>query len=143
MHAVLTDLVSRQPLGVLRSGLQQYQYKLLHVFHGLYGLICAANFRVHTRAASKPLGVLSLSLQNCPEAAVAPDTLSSSAPDAGATASTTAAPVSCFGAAVKEAMASLVPACVALPLTVDMVRRANSVSLWHKMLCLLSSKTCT
>ncbi|KAL3146743.1 hypothetical protein ABBQ38_014728 [Trebouxia sp. C0009 RCD-2024] len=77
--------------------------------------------RVYTRAASKPLGVLSLSLQNCPEAAVAPDALSSSAPDAGARASPTAAPLSCFGAAVKEAMASLVPACVALPLTVDML----------------------
>ncbi|KAL3134977.1 hypothetical protein ABBQ32_007935 [Trebouxia sp. C0010 RCD-2024] len=77
--------------------------------------------RVYTRAASKPLGVFSLSLQNCPEAAVAPDTLSSSAPDAGARASPTAAPLSCFGAAVKEAVASLVPACVALPLTVDML----------------------
>lgn len=80
--------------------------------------------RVHTRPVSKPLGVLSLSLQNCPEASVAPDTLSSSAPgsiNAGARGSATTASLSCFGAAVKEAMASLVPACVALPLTVNML----------------------
>lgn len=89
---------------------------------------CAVQCRVHTRAAAKPLGVLSLSLQNCPEAAVPSHTPSRSAPDQDAAergGNAATAPLSPFGAAVKEAVASLVPACAALPLTVNMVRGAR------------------
>lgn len=88
----------------------------------------AVHCRVHTRAASKPLGVLSLSLQNCPEAAAPSDTPSTSAPDnngAEAGANGVTSPLSIFGAAVKEAVASLVPACIGLPLTVNTVREAE------------------
>lgn len=93
----------------------------------------AVKCRVHTRAASKPLGVLSLSLQNCPEAAAPSDAPSSCAPEhnnaeAGGDAAT--ATLSSFGAAVKEAMASLVPACVSLPLTVNMVREAKRLCVY-------------
>lgn len=87
----------------------------------------AVQCRVHTRAAAKPLGLLSLSLQNCPEAAIpshAPSTCASDRDAAKGGGNATTAPLSPFGAAVKEAVASLVPACVALPLTVNMVRGA-------------------
>ena len=89
----------------------------------------AVQCRVHTRAASKPLGVLSLSLQKCPEAAVPSDIPGSFAPEhsgEGTEGNAATSPLSSFGAAVKEAVASLVPACVALPLTVNMVRWVSS-----------------
>ena len=96
--------------------------------HNLFPCTC----RVHARAASKPLGTLSLSLQNCPEAAAhVPGTAASegSSTETGAAAKQMA--LSQFGAAVKKAIAKLVPACVALPLTVNMVRALNFQPLQH------------
>ena len=93
----------------------------------------AVTCRVHTRAASKPLGVLSLSLQNCPEAAVPSTDPSSAAPEynsAEAGGDTASSTLSSFGAAVKEAVGSLVPACIALPLTVNMVKQAKRLCVY-------------
>lgn len=87
------------------------------------------NGRVSNRCSSAALGVLSLNLFTR-FGTVSPTSTTGNAPSAVTDGTpgvhTTYAPMcqlqlSPFGAAVKAAVASLVPACVALPLTVTMV----------------------
>ncbi len=86
--------------------------------------------RVHNRTSSQALGVLSLNLFKTVEAVPPSRTESPASGDAGAGAghvapvaasNTSQEGLSDFGAAVKAAIATLVPACVALPLTVTAV----------------------
>ena len=85
--------------------------------------------RVYKRIASQPLGTLSLNLFTAADAAP-PATSADNAATAGGGASPEAAAgsstaskvcLSQWGEAVKAAVASLVPACVGLPLTIATV----------------------
>ena len=86
-------------------------------------------YRVHHRVSSQALGVLSLNLftpakdATPPNTAEGPDSADAGAAPEAAVAASDASRVhlSPVGAAVKAAVASLVPACVALPLTVTTV----------------------
>ena len=87
-------------------------------------ICCLRACRIHYRVSSQALGVLSLNLiapasdATPPNAAKGPDSVDAgAAPEAASKVH-----LSPLGAAVKAAVASLVPACVALPLTVPMVR---------------------
>ncbi|DBB18520.1 TPA: hypothetical protein ACH3X3_000160 [Trebouxia sp. C0006] len=82
--------------------------------------------RIHYRVSSQALGVLSLNLiapandATPPNAAKGPDSVDAgAAPEAASKVH-----LSPLGAAVKAAVASLVPACVALPLTVPMLNKS-------------------
>ncbi|KAA6418765.1 MAG: E2F target 1 [Trebouxia sp. A1-2] len=85
--------------------------------------------RIHHRVPSQALGVLSLNLitpakdATPPTTAKGPDSADAGAAPEAATAASHAfgAHLSPLGAAMKAAIASLVPACVALPLTVTML----------------------
>ena len=94
--------------------------------------LCAC-CRVYTRDNAHVLGVLSLSLQNCPAASSASllrETNNPRAPVDGSPGEPNGMQgrVSSFAEAVKEAVALLVPACVAFPMTIAKVTAHVRVS---------------